>query len=436
MLLRHASKEMYDIMRVRLVTLLLLFGAMHAALLHAIAGVPHTGAELNEYYWSPPAGQNGAGLFVRGFDALNIASNERWSESLPWIGRGKVPELGKPLPLRTATEIKRLLDHNRQAMALIAQAATYEFCRYPMDLANGPETLLPHLAKLKQASQCLGLYSMWKASTGDSSNAVEGVLWNFALANSLRQEPILVSQAIREATRHYQLRSLEQVINRVAVTPEVLDRLGRVVGSQEKEDAAGLWLSRALIGDAITCRMFVEMPFDKRFEMITNVAKSLTPTEAVMNQAARNETAEKDFLESFFGLALESWQKPYPQRIEAVTHVCSNQLQAARNKSFMIGAISVRRVDDTLGLDALDVARLRVSAAAIALEKFRAKNHQYPEKLSAVSEYADGSLTDPFTGALLQYERSGKGYSLQTGKPSVPVKAEPLTFFVVTPVGR
>ena len=81
---------------------------------------------------------------------------------------------------------------------MIAAAARPE-ARFWINYDAGFAMLLPHLARLKASSQYLSLHATAALKAGDRATALEDMKLSFRLIESIRREPILISQLVRMA---------------------------------------------------------------------------------------------------------------------------------------------------------------------------------------------------------------------------------------------
>jgi hypothetical protein len=72
--------------------------------------------ELNAWYAEPPAGQNDAGFYVKGFDALRLAN----LGALPILGNGRLPALGTPMTASMKSALAAVVRSNQAALRVPA----------------------------------------------------------------------------------------------------------------------------------------------------------------------------------------------------------------------------------------------------------------------------------------------------------------------------
>lgn len=85
------------------------------------------------------------------------------------------------------------------ALLQLREASARPYSRFPINYEDNALALLPHLSKLKSASQFLNLRASAELEAGQIENAAEDVVLNLRVANSLRGEPLLISHLVRIA---------------------------------------------------------------------------------------------------------------------------------------------------------------------------------------------------------------------------------------------
>src|ERR1051325_325860 len=146
-------------------------------------GLPRTPAQLNDWYEEPPAGQNAATFFSQGFTAMQRPKGSQ--ANVPLLGRGQLPPLGAPLPASVKSAVSGFLDSSREALQFFDQGASRDQSRYPVDLSQGFNTVLPHLREFKSAMQLLELAAISHADARDGELAAHDILMALALLRSL-----------------------------------------------------------------------------------------------------------------------------------------------------------------------------------------------------------------------------------------------------------
>ena len=119
------------------------------------SGYPASLGELDAWYAHVPDSQNAAVILTKAFAEPAFANN---SSTMTVIADNtRVPTRGHLLDEETKAELTALLATNQSVLDLLHSAAGLTNSRYPIDLMQGFQTLMPHLAKIKAAIQLLPL---------------------------------------------------------------------------------------------------------------------------------------------------------------------------------------------------------------------------------------------------------------------------------------
>ena len=273
--------------------------------------LPRTLAELNRWYVEPPAGSNAATKFLEGIAALKITDVDTNSANLPLIGEGKLPQPDKPVLPEMEAAMAELVQRNQSAFHIFDQAARLQQSRYPIDLNQGYMILLPHLLKMKNAARIMEISSVSHAVAGQGREAGDALLVSLAMARSLESEPVLISQLVRVALVSMTVSGLEQVLNRVVLPAQTLDRLEESFRQSEKLEAAGFGFTRAFVGE----RMSDLSAFEMSPEQYLTVPDNATPEERERLEAKIKKTLTEDrqYCEATFGQALAVRNQPFPR---------------------------------------------------------------------------------------------------------------------------
>ena len=185
-------------------------------------GQPLTFEELDAWYERPA--DNAADLYLQAAGAY-VEPSAELKANLPFESGGDLPQRGQPLPETTRLAMQEHVRLNSRCIALLQDATTHPHCRYPIDLRKGPATDLAHLAKIRALARLLGDHAALLADTGDTNGATEALVELFALADSLQNEPVLISQLVRAACAQIGTDALNWAVNRAAFNDEQLVKL-------------------------------------------------------------------------------------------------------------------------------------------------------------------------------------------------------------------
>ena len=385
---------------------------------------PQTPEELNAWYVEPPAGQNVATYDLQG---INVAQTKGADQiaNLPILGKLPPPTPSTPLSPAVKSALAAFLQRNRDALQCFAEGAKYEQSRYPIDLTKGADTLLPHLAGVKSGGQLCQMAAIWDAENHDGQKAADDVLMTLALARSLQNEPVLISQLVRAAGVSLVADGLNQIINRTALPSESLSELSKAFKSMEDFDAPGEGFTRALVGEKVNHMALL----NNREQLIGllsapgNFGLSSEQDQQLIKYVNQTGSlkAEQDYLETTFQQLLAARQEAFPDLLKAVSDVIHQRVTEAKNRGLLLNPMYWDGFDNSVFREARCLANVRLALTAVALEQFRAAHgNRYPGALAELApDFLPAVPVDPFDGQPLRYRKQDAGYVLYSIGPDL-----------------
>ena len=394
------------------------------------AGAPVTLEELDASYKDVPSAQNAAGLYLRAHEVSaslfhSDALSPFW-RVLPIVGEAEMPAPWDPLPADMKTHITDYLALNAAVLDLIHEAATRPQCRYPVHLTYGHDVELAHLMGVRRAARLLLLQALVCADDADAEGACDAMHAQFGAARSLLEEPILISQLVRLACNRIHFDTLEQVLNRTALTEEQMDRLTEAY--EQSAPPWPAWAPRMLAGRRCTYLQvfenhgaFVELDLLGNSESVIE-ERFRSPLERFnWGRYQYSGAADRDTLRYLDLMArwIESTQRPYAEGIAMCQDI---EEELAKRSSYAAGVLyaTIPGASGALQQAVADTARQRLARTALALERHRhAKNGALPESLSGlVPDLLAEVPEDPFAGAPIRYQRTPEGYLVYSIGPN------------------
>jgi hypothetical protein len=392
------------------------------------AGLPNTPAEVNAWYAEPPAGQNAATYFQQGFDALKITDQDKNSPALPLLGKGKLPPLDAKLPDATRTAINRLVEQNRTAIQYFESGLKYPESRYPLDFTQGADMKLPHLAKVKQTAQLGALAAIEGADRHDAGQACEAIIGVFKIGNTLKSEPVLMSQLVRLACFGIGVNALEQVLNRMTLPPESLVQLNECLKGAEAFEASSEPMMRAVVGHRSEGLFYLNKPaaeLEKLWQQnMTNSGNDL-PKDFNLKEQIASLPAQRAFYEESFNHLISLLQGPPPdslsERLKTADYFAVRLSQAMTNKFYLCAMLMPDNGNGMTQKEVKSLANLRLARTAVALERFRGTHQNtYPDTLGGLTpDFLPQIPKDPYDGQPLRYHKTKTGYQLYSVGPNL-----------------
>jgi hypothetical protein len=188
-------------------------------------GAPLTSIELNSHYlhaFRDPA------IAQELLAALLLADDpdlKLLSQSLPIVGTGgDPPPLAQPWPQQQEVE-QYLAKHQRLLAALEALGKNPGPIHFSRDLRMGIHALLPEVQRSRHAARLLTLQFHVDLRRQRTDLAISRIEQQIAFAESMREEPVMVSQLVHLALFQIAIRNIEFLLQNVQVFDGELARL-------------------------------------------------------------------------------------------------------------------------------------------------------------------------------------------------------------------
>lgn len=399
---------------------------------------PVTLAEANAAYSAVPVRENAALYFSEHFYSVKGGTNE---SKLPYVGRGSLPKPREPINEQTKRGMGEYLAKNAKGIEIIHQATQLPKSRYPIDLEMGPSTLLPHLGRIREAENLLQLRTALAIENGDRAAALESLQDHLLLANTLSNEPVMISQIVRLAAIQLAVTSAERVISIAQLSNDEIDTL--TTAFIKAEESLGDCWERLIMDERTTGIALFKMPTQEVMDLIdTDMSGPIFLT--VLSVRRLVGLWDADLL--FYLKTLARVEK-LDQTSLAQALIVSAELDAEVERSNATRAIS-RRLLPNFGNAITRLAdtraALRTGRVALAVEKYRIKTGRLPESLqSLIPNYLRAMPLDPATEKPFRYIRTGSNdYSIRsdlvknhksisrTSRPSGPQVTETIGFAI------
>lgn len=372
-------------------------------------GFPASSDDLNKSYVQPPKEKNGVETYQQSFKVQEKVVS-------PWQYDDLIKQVGgtpgrSPLAEALHRQMSEYLDANAEALRLLHEAANRPASRFPLDFGQGMNLSLPHLAKLRQGVRLLQIEALVAAEDGDTRRALSAVTAAFAAANSVRQEPLIISQLVRIACHGVTLNAVNRMMNIAAFSDEELVRLGGALRAEEDPGA----ITRGLAGErALELSAFdhPEQVLSQSPEIQSFGPGGASAVAGLIRLSGMGSRDRRRYL-SYMDEMVTASQRPLYEAIPLLNAV-GPRLQAERSwiPTFTETLVSgLTHLGETFARDA---ATLASTETAVAIERYRLANgNAVPERLQdLVPAYLASLPIDPFDGKPLRYRRDDNGYTV------------------------
>ncbi|MGE0607640.1 MAG: hypothetical protein AB7O62_11145 [Pirellulales bacterium] len=355
------------------------------------AGDPITAEEMAAFYRLPEGADDCTRLYVEACQGLKGPAFDQAAAKLPYVNleieESSIPFPPEPWPELEAAE--KFLASYQSWLDLLHEAARRGgAARYVLDFSKGINVSVDHATALRQSGRLLQLQALVQAHRDNAPGAAAAILAQWRAAESLAQEPLLVSQLIRIALGRMAMAQLETLRGTTEFSDDDLRMLQRAFRQYDGADA----LYRSLRGE----RWFAY--------------------DAIMHPVANNFLDDPKFLDKFFRHQDTAFVLEHMARLIAAakgTMPTMRQEFADLDAGIQTAAepgwldkLHTNHASDygilsTAPVDVLFRAQARAMAAdaAIAAELYRRQHDALPATLEAlVPDFLPAVPVDPFSG--------------------------------------
>jgi hypothetical protein len=380
------------------------------------AGYPVTLAELDAWYLAVPDAENAALVYTNAFAQLAPKGDDDGTPSLgSRLDDISLPARGQVLSNEDKTEISSLLATYRAALRLLYSAQALDRSRYPIDLKKGHSAILPHLGGVKRAVQLLAAESLLHTAEGRAEQAAQSLVAAGHAADSLAEEPQLISQAVSFACWGIIVPHLEHLINAINLTDEQLVSLQTMLTEAEQPRAG----ARALAGERVVgTAIFADFRLLLRLLQLGEGEGEIDTKERIrwaatfsLLKATGHFQKDKAFYLDVIATNIATAELTYPERFKLGQQAAA-MMQTTPSRFYFVSRVMLPGLARTFAKDADHAARIRVAQTALAVERFRrAHGESLPASLDElVPTYLKAIPLDPIDGQQLRFKKLAKGY--------------------------
>ena len=352
-------------------------------------GLPTNAVELNAYYSVPPDVTDTTELWVAATTAIKNAGIEQRVAKIPIVGLGPtpVPEPGKEwAELEISRTFLEELDGELQHIRRAADARG--MARYPVDFTLGLNAVLTAIQEVRTVARLLTLRAHVHAHDGEDSETFKDVTAIFTVSDSLRGNPIVISQLERIATHAIGCELTGDMLPHCQWTDEELESLQVALGRADFRQE----LRTAFHGELANCLTTLEM----------------TPAIPFRGE---NKLKAIELLEEFTDGLGTSWLDATTrhQKIDAELKTISANMISRMKYMSMMQMLPALQTAVNAGMRA--EARQNCAIVTIAACRHRFQHGTLPNSLTDFKDLIPGDasvkslrLIDPFDGQSLRFK--------------------------------
>ena len=355
------------------------------------AGMPTNGEELNEFYKVPNGTTDST---VAWMTAITLASDGEFQDACkvqPIVGLTDTPVVGEDWTgLANARDF--LAAHQKQMDAIRVAAEQGGAVRFPVDFRAGINALLTDTQETRTLARLLTLDAHVSQRDEKPEQVLQDIIHTFALSDALQGEPCLISQLVRFAIYAIGCDNIQKFLPVCDWNDSQLAKLQDAVALLDARQA----YSVAMAGERATC-------------LTTADQNALLPGMAQSNK--------REFLRLFAASeqAMESsWCEAMKQQFHIAVqfHESASPIDKFR---YTLVYLMFPATENATKTGARTTARQLCVVAALAAERFRLANSEFPESLASIpaeflpTSFADNNWMDPFSDQPLKYLKDETG---------------------------
>lgn len=378
------------------------------------AGLPTSAEELEAWFPDVPPDENAAKVYEQAFDAGKPVQRAEGAEKDLWQALWNMPPCER-FPASIEQQVAAYLDANAARLRLLHEAKTLPRSRHPLNLSKShgaginERTRPSYFDELPSMTRLLGLQARYAAQTGNTDLAVEAIIAGLAVAESLREEPLLVSQYERIGYHAIAATYLQDVLCLASLTDQQLVCLAQAFGRADARDA----LSKALTGEqALGLSAFTDFEYIDRNIQADPVLQWIpgkTRTAIFVAETIGWINSDRNRYLQGMGELERLSHLPYREALPRARDLRKQAQDLPYRWRFAPGRIWW--ASESFEHFAKDAAILQNVCTALAIERYRLIRRDLPESLhDLVPTFLDAMPEDPFDGAPLRYRVTDEGY--------------------------
>ncbi len=379
-------------------------------------GYPTTSLELDRWYVSVPSEQNLSGPILRAAGAFRYQALV--GSSIPFLAAGaNEPSPQIPAPADELARWRQVIESNAETWSALAEARTRTEGHYPINLSQGMNTILNHLAPLKSLVQACALRALVCAEEQKPAESLEALRDIYLVRRSILSEPTLISTLVGFALDSIGTRAVRDCLERTRFTDAQLVLLSEDLRSIASTNCS----ERGFVGELANGRSV----FTGGAAALVSVAgpgpggapSAASQLGVGVLQASGILAADESFFLQKLSAFIDATRQPFPQGLDAAETAeaeLTADLAKPSGKLKLFSRVMLPALAKAIAKGAADQANLRMTQTALAIERFRlAHGRTPPDALAAlVPEYLPVVPTDPFDGKPIRYRRTDSGYVL------------------------
>ena len=372
------------------------------------SGEPLTTREMTLAQAVPADQPDISGLWLAATLPFDGPAFEKACGDLPIVGTGATIAPSDPWPNTGAVE-GFLRQYESQLAALHTAARTPGVVRFPRQFNRGIGLLLPDVQRMRGASRALMLQMHQQLKHGEIDAALESLRTQFALANTLEHDPILISMLVRMSITAQAMQQVLVIAQSQTLTDAQLAELQQLVRGSDLQPQ----FKRAFFGERAMAFHTFYLPMGMLSVNLDQVQNAEFETDRDAAGVKRPADCAKAL--EIYARMIAASERPFPELFDEFETI-DDEIKALAAEN-----VSLARFQYTLTLQLIPAIHAITQATGrsramrdttdciLAAKRFELKHGRLPTALSElVPDFLAQVPIDPFDGQPLRFQTIGR----------------------------
>lgn len=284
-------------------------------------------------------------------------------------------------------DIEAWLRDNEPFFSAVRDARARPRCRFDHDYAGGLDATLPARGSIVGMARMLKGRAHWEAANGRTADAREWMKDVLRLADAMRDEPMIVSQLVRNVCTSMALKAVDEMVTKDSTDAELAAWRECLPAADAFDDMTERGWRGELAALAAMPRMRATV---EKFSGNIPPKSKIHPVLYVFLEKAWRADAPNYF--AFMRNAIEATRRPPHEALKALEKLDEGASSVNKLLHPMIGVMKPAVVPSYRNFMQLK-AKLVVVRAGIEAERTRLAGGRYPDAIDAIDPFAGKALT-------------------------------------------
>ena len=364
-------------------------------------------SEVEKKYYPPISGKNAADIYLKAFKL--VPSNKSHHKKIVDQVEAFIKE-NKEIPKTMQKTIGKHLGQNRQILTLLKQAQQIEQCRFPLDFSQGYAIKRHSVLHVKYVAELLELEAVTYIANNKPDLALQKIQTCLQCSQRQKSIPILICYIIGTLAEKKILNCCQYLMNQCKLSKAQIQTLSNCI----QKMLTGPSLEPPLSFEMATgIDVFQKIKSGKIFELNDGKSHILDKIKVFAYRASGKFDQDYSYYINHISLLLNICKVNNLSRQTSQIQTIYNLLSKSRNDATLIRHVLLPNYRGFFTDNAEHIVLMRCFQVAIAIEKYKEDNGNYPKTLSQLTpKHLKRIPQDCYSSQWLQYWYHGNYYKI------------------------